>query len=218
MRRLRPHISYANVVATIALVMALGGGGVYAASKIGGKQIRKGAVRSKQIKNRNVKRQDIAGGAINSRKVSNQSLTGKDIKEHTLEIVPLAQDAHTLTGISGRVVRFSRPDASSATQALSFAGLNVLLSCSAGTAAIELSGEAPGDGGTVFDSDSATATEPFDSASSETVSTTDETAGHATVRRVDGTVTSFEFELRYLTNGFGSGDDCFLHGFLFSGR
>ncbi len=217
MGRLRRHVTYANVVSTLALVLAVGGGGVYAAGQIGGNDIRKGAVRSKQIKNKNVKRQDISGGAVNSRKVSNESLKGKDIKEATLGIVPLAQDAHTLTGISGQVIRFSRSDPSAATQAVNFGGLNILLSCSAGTAAIEVSGSSTGDSGTVFDSDTP-ATQQFSAATSQSVTTGAATDGMATVRRVDGTVTRFDFELRYLANGFASADDCFLHGFLLSGK
>ena len=46
MRRLRPRLSYANVVSTIALVFALGGGVVYAAGKIGSSQIAKNAIHS----------------------------------------------------------------------------------------------------------------------------------------------------------------------------
>ena len=215
--RLGGKLTYANVASTLALVLALGGGGVYASGKIGGGDIRKGAVRSKQIKNRNVKRQDVAGGAINSRKVSNNTLTGKDIRENTLGLVPLAGEAETLSGISGRVLRFSRPDPSAATQALNFGGLNILLSCTGGTAEIEISGASTGDSGTAFDSESA-ATQAFSTGTSQSISTAASTAGLATVRRIDGTVTRFEFELRRLANGFGSQDDCFLHGLLFSGK
>jgi hypothetical protein len=215
--RIRGKLTYANVASTLALALALGGGSVYAAGKIGGGDIRKGAVRSKQIKNRNVKRQDIAGGAVNSRKVSNNSLSGKDIRENTLGLVPLAEEAQTLTGISARVVRFSRPDPSAATQAVNFGGLNILLSCSAGNAEIEISGAATGDSGTVFDSESA-ATQAFSTGTSQSINTAASTAGLATVRRIDETVTRFDFELRRLANGFSSQNDCFLHGLLLSGQ
>src|SRR4029450_2372284 len=77
MKRARRRLSYANVVSTLALIVALAGGTVYAASTIGPKQIKKGAVRSRQIKDRQVKRQDIAGGSINRGKGSNDALTGK---------------------------------------------------------------------------------------------------------------------------------------------
>lgn len=47
--RIKPHLSYANVVSSIALFAVLGGG-AYAASKIGPEDIKKNAVRTKHIK------------------------------------------------------------------------------------------------------------------------------------------------------------------------
>jgi hypothetical protein len=215
MGRLRPWITYANVASTLALVLALGGGAVYAASQIGAKQIRKGAVRSRQIGNKQVRRQDIAGGAINSRKVSNDTLKGKDIQESTLGLVPQAQDARTVNGVGVRLVRLSQPDPSAAAQVLVQGGLTVLLSCS-GDADMTVRGSASGDTGAVFDSESGT-TQEFDPGSPQSVPTLDTTSGFATVRRIDGTVTRLDFELSRRDNGFGTQDDCFLHGFLFSG-
>ena len=71
--KLRSHLSFANVVAMIALFVALSGTS-YAVSKIGPKDIRKNAVRakhikksqvrSKQIKNRSVRASDLAPGVI----------------------------------------------------------------------------------------------------------------------------------------------------------
>jgi hypothetical protein len=80
MSRLRSHVSYANVMATIAVFVALGGTS-YAVTQlprnsVGSKQIRTGsvgaseihtnAVRSKDIKNRNVALRDISLGARKS--------------------------------------------------------------------------------------------------------------------------------------------------------
>jgi hypothetical protein len=216
MGRLRLHITYANVVATLALVIALGGGVVYAANKIGAQGIRKNAIRSYHIRNKQVKRQDIAGGSINSRKVSNDSLTGKDIKEATLGIVPSAQDSRTVNGISERVVRASLANPTASSQVLTQGGLTVLMSCGASSATMDVHGTAPGDAGTVFDP--ASGSQQFDSDSTESVVTADAAPGFVTVRRTDGTVTRFEFELDRASNGFNSPDDCFLQGFFFSGK
>jgi hypothetical protein len=80
MSRLRSHLSYANVMATVAVFIALGGTS-YAVSQlprnsVGPKQIRTGAVgaseihtsgvRSKDIKDRGVALRDISLGARNS--------------------------------------------------------------------------------------------------------------------------------------------------------
>lgn len=64
MARLRSHVTYANVVATIALFLALGGG-AYAASKLP-----KNSVTARQIKS----------NSITSPKVKDRSLLAKDFK------------------------------------------------------------------------------------------------------------------------------------------
>ena len=70
MRRLSEKLSYANVIATIALFVALGGTS-YAALKlprnsVGATQIAAGAVRSAEIKDRSVGLRDISKGARTS--------------------------------------------------------------------------------------------------------------------------------------------------------
>ena len=45
LRKLRPRLTYANVVSTIALALAVGGGTAYAATKIGTRDIRYHAVK-----------------------------------------------------------------------------------------------------------------------------------------------------------------------------
>src|SRR4051812_26521713 len=64
MRRLRAQLSYANVMATIAVFIALGGGS-YAAIKlphnsVGAAEIRSGAVRSSEIKDNSINTGDLA--------------------------------------------------------------------------------------------------------------------------------------------------------------
>lgn len=56
---MRERLSYANVVATLALFLALGGGAVWAAGKIGSGEIKKDAVLSKHIKAGAVKGADV---------------------------------------------------------------------------------------------------------------------------------------------------------------
>jgi hypothetical protein len=220
MRRLRRSFSYANVVSSLALVLALAGGTVYAASQIGADQIRKGAVRSRQIKDRQVKRQDIAGGSINSAKVSNDSLTGKDIREATLGLVPSAQDARTLNGLTERLVRNWISAGPGSTQAIAQGGVTARLSCPGGTATLEMRGTAPGDAGFVSHTDPGFGGQ-FSSTTSQTIATSappDDDLGVVTVRRVDGSVTYVDFQLLSIANGLGTNDDCFLDGVLVSGK
>lgn len=73
------RLTYANVASTLALVVALGGGGAAVAAGLA-----KNSVGSPQIKNGAVKRADLGSGAVDSGKVKDNSLTGKDIDESTL--------------------------------------------------------------------------------------------------------------------------------------
>jgi hypothetical protein len=72
--RLRSHLSYANVMATVALFVALGGSS-YAAIALS-----KNSVKSKHIGKGAVRTADISNGAVNSRKVENFSLSAKDFR------------------------------------------------------------------------------------------------------------------------------------------
>jgi hypothetical protein len=72
--RLTSRLSYANVTATIALFVALGGSS-YAAITLP-----KNSVTSKQIKNGQVKSADLANNAVTSSKVKNGSLLSADFK------------------------------------------------------------------------------------------------------------------------------------------
>ncbi len=65
----RPKLSYANVVATLALFLVLTGGTVYAASKLGkdevkSKNIAKGAVKNSDLAKNSVKGKNIKAGSV----------------------------------------------------------------------------------------------------------------------------------------------------------
>lgn len=60
----------AHGIALVALVLALGGGTVYAAGKIGANDVRKGAIRSKQIRNGAVKTADLGKKAVKRGKIA----------------------------------------------------------------------------------------------------------------------------------------------------
>jgi hypothetical protein len=84
--RLCRHLSYANVMATIAVFVVFGGVS-YAATTISGNKLIKGSVGAGKLKN----------GTITSNQVKADSLTGSVIDESTLTIVPSAQSATTAT-------------------------------------------------------------------------------------------------------------------------
>jgi hypothetical protein len=67
-RRLRGHVR-ANVVGYLALFVALGGTGAWAAEKVTSNDIARNAVHSKHIANRHVRTPDLANGAVTAPKL-----------------------------------------------------------------------------------------------------------------------------------------------------
>ena len=63
LRRARSRLSYANVVASLALFVALGGTS-YAALTITSKNVKKGTLKSADLKNNSVKSVDVANGSL----------------------------------------------------------------------------------------------------------------------------------------------------------
>ncbi len=84
---LRSRLTYANVMATIAVFLSLGGAGYAAlrvpANSVGSKQLKPGAVTHRKL----------ANGAVTGSKVAANSLTGAQINASTLGTVPKATHA-----------------------------------------------------------------------------------------------------------------------------
>ncbi|MGA8219676.1 MAG: hypothetical protein WB771_14025 [Solirubrobacterales bacterium] len=118
--RIRSHLSYANVMASVAVFVALGGG-AYAASKVrvGSNQIKKGSVRTRQLHK----------AAVTGFMTANDTLTGEQINESTLGTVP---SASTVNGSQVLQVSYRVPEGSPTKTLFSLAGLTVTASCPAG--------------------------------------------------------------------------------------
>jgi hypothetical protein len=81
MRRIRRHLTYANVMVTLLAIGALTGGVAYAAN----------TVFSTDIVNGEVKSVDIGTGQVQSVDVKNEGLTGADIADRSLTAADLKQ-------------------------------------------------------------------------------------------------------------------------------
>ena len=79
--RIRSPLTYANVMATIAVFGMLTGGGAYAASKIGSKDIAKNAVRAKHIKKNHVRAKHIKPGHVRTRHILDGTVTAEKLAE-----------------------------------------------------------------------------------------------------------------------------------------
>jgi hypothetical protein len=126
-KRLRTHMTYANVIATMALFVALGTGGAYAANTIGGvdvidesltdadiqdgslaASIRAGAISSSKLADASVNSAKIASSAVQggtSGDVLDNSITDADVNESTLQKVPSAALADKATTANSAPVK-----------------------------------------------------------------------------------------------------------------
>ena len=78
---MRRHLTYANVTATIALFLALGGGAVYAASRISTSNIERNAVTTQKIAPRAVTSKRLAQGAVRSRQLARRAVGSQAIAQ-----------------------------------------------------------------------------------------------------------------------------------------
>jgi len=114
-KRLRPRLTFANVVSCLALFIALGSG-AYAAKQlpknsVGPRQLKKNAVKTGYIA-RNavrvgklakeaVKAGKLAKNAVPTNRLRNDAVTGDKVNEFTLSTVPSAQTANSIVPPEG---------------------------------------------------------------------------------------------------------------------
>jgi hypothetical protein len=85
MARIAKFLSFSNVIACLALFVALGGS-VYAAGKISGKQIKPSSLPGNRIKPKSIPANRVKPKSLTARQVKPNSLTGKQIDEKTLTV------------------------------------------------------------------------------------------------------------------------------------
>ena len=96
--RLRQHLTYANVMSTLAAFIALGGSS-YAAMRIGSQEIANNSVRGIDVRNRSLTRQDL----------KRNTLDGTTIRESRLAKVPRARNADRLGGLTAAELKIKCP-------------------------------------------------------------------------------------------------------------
>jgi len=110
MKRLRPRLTYSGVASTLALVLALGTGTVYAANEwtganiqnatLTGADIKNGSVAGIDLKNGNVASIDIKDGSLTGVDVADGGLTGADVADGGLAGADVADGGLTGTDVA----------------------------------------------------------------------------------------------------------------------
>jgi hypothetical protein len=103
--KLRGRLTYANVVATLALFLALGGVS-YGALSIGSRSIVNNSVRTQDLRNNDIRSRDIRNRTIIGRDVLTNTITGLQVREPSLGKVP---DADKLDGQESATFRVRCP-------------------------------------------------------------------------------------------------------------
>ena len=108
LRSIRDRLTYANVMSTLAVFIALGGSS-YAALKVGSKEINDGAVRSVDLRNNDVRGKDVRNGTLTGRDVKPNGIAGGSINESRLGKVPSAAGADRVGGRTADELRVRCP-------------------------------------------------------------------------------------------------------------
>ena len=114
MSALRRRLSYANVVATLTLFIALGGTS-YAVLHIGSADVVDNSLRSRDIRNGTLLGRDLRDRSIRARDIGLNALGGGVVKESSLGLVPRASNADRLDGVTAEELRTRCPGDSAET-------------------------------------------------------------------------------------------------------
>lgn len=124
--RLLRHLSFSNVIAMLALFVALGGA-AYAGTKINGSSIKNGSIGGGKLKNETITANKLKKGTITAAQIANQTITGAQIQPgsidgsqinlSTIGTVPLAQAAQTAARADSATKAETATSATTATNA-----------------------------------------------------------------------------------------------------
>jgi hypothetical protein len=93
--RIRARLTYANVVATLALFIAVSTGGAYAANTIGSADVIDNSLLSQDIKDGEVKAADIGTGQVVGSRIADETIKSADIADGRVAGVDIATNAIT---------------------------------------------------------------------------------------------------------------------------
>lgn len=107
---MRPRLTYANVVATLALIIAVGGASAFAATQlaknsVGPKQLKKNAVTTAKIKDEGVTAAKIAKGTITGTQMNLSTLGNVPSSTHASSADSAANATHATSADSATVAR-----------------------------------------------------------------------------------------------------------------
>jgi len=127
MKRVRIHLSYANVMSTLAVFLLLGGGAAFAAKKkptqkIGTTQLKASAVTIAKIKNAAVDASKLKDGSVGTSKLADSAVTNSKLADGSVSTGKIAGDA--VTGDQVRESSLSEVPSANSANPVAFARIN----------------------------------------------------------------------------------------------
>jgi hypothetical protein len=104
----RKHLSYSNVIATVALFIALGGTS-YAVLRVDSRDVVNNSLRSRDVRDNSLRSRDVRDRTLRARDVRPNALGGGAVKEGALGQVPRATDAERVGGLTSQELRVRCP-------------------------------------------------------------------------------------------------------------
>lgn len=89
----KPRLTYANIVSTLALFLALGGGAAYAASRVSSGDLAPGAVHTSDVFKRAITSGKLAVGAVRSNQVVDGAIGSKQLADGAIGAKQIANAA-----------------------------------------------------------------------------------------------------------------------------
>jgi hypothetical protein len=141
-KQIRKHITFANVMSSIAVFLVLGGGAAYAAKKIGSNEIKGNSITTGKIKKEAVSSSKIKKNAVTTAKIANGAVTGAKLNLGSVGTVPNAThainadnagNANTVAGSTIRKLFYASNETGAKTVILSLNGLTLTAGCEGGT-------------------------------------------------------------------------------------
>jgi hypothetical protein len=108
LRRLRPRLTYANIISTIALCIAAGTGTAYAAATIGSSNIIDGSIQSRDIHDGAVQTRDLGTSSVTNAKLGPSAVGSGKIADGTIGTVDLSSDVADAIDAPGRARAWAR--------------------------------------------------------------------------------------------------------------
>jgi hypothetical protein len=110
LQQLRSRLTYANVMATIAVFLALGGA-TFAAIKIpkksvGTKQLKNKSVSTKKLKNKAVTSKKLGDKAVGTGKIAGSAVTSSKIASNAVQTSDIANEAVTRSKVADSAIPF----------------------------------------------------------------------------------------------------------------